>query len=161
MALLVGHRMWRKMEMTPASFCAAGLYRDHQHSFMEDEMPFDTASAASYADSHAGPASTNNCASYVRRAIEWGGVSIARTSYAKDYGSNLESAGFVQVTGEPKKGDVVVIQPAPGHPDGHMAIFDGSIWISDFRQTHAGPDGFYPGPDYRKAKPSYTVYRYN
>ena len=54
-----------------------------------------------------------------------------------------------------EKGDVVVIQGIPGHPHGHMAMYDGSIWISDFRQ----PD-LYPGTAYRVARPSYKIYRY-
>jgi len=124
-------------------------------------MPFSAVSAANYADSHAGKHSTGNCARYVRKAIEWGGVSLAQTHYARDYGPILESAGFRHVTGAPQRGDVIVIQPAPGHPDGHMAIFDGSIWISDFKQTHPGPQGFYPGQAYRHAQPSYKVYRHN
>jgi hypothetical protein len=35
----------------------------------------------------------------------------------------------------PMKGDIVVIQPYPkGNVSGHIAAFDGRIWISDFKQ---------------------------
>ncbi|QAU23552.1 CHAP domain-containing protein [Dyella sp. M7H15-1] len=120
-------------------------------------MPYDGASAASYADSHAQPDSTGECAKYVRRAIEWGGISLPRTRYAKDYGPILKAAGFRAALGAPRKGDVIVIQPAPGHPAGHMAIYDGAHWISDFKQRH----GFYPDPAYRNAQPSYEIYRHD
>lgn len=31
-------------------------------------------------------------------------------------------------------GDVVVVQDIPGHRYGHMAMFNGTQWVSDFRQ---------------------------
>lgn len=111
-------------------------------------------------DSHAASHSTGNCAKYVRRAIEKGGIVLQHTFYARNYGPILEQAGFYRILGTPQKGDVVVIQPAPGHPDGHMAIFDGSIWVSDFKQR-PGPQGFYPGEDYRVAQPPYKIYRHD
>ncbi|MBB5427447.1 hypothetical protein HDG40_005626 [Paraburkholderia sp. JPY158] len=43
------------------------------------------------------------------------------------------------------------------HPHGHMAMYDGQYWISDFKQWH----GFYPGPDYGSARPDYKVYRHD
>lgn len=50
-----------------------------------------------------------------------------------------------------------MIQGMPVHPHEHMAMFDGSIWISDFKQMH----GFYPGDAYRTAKPPYKMYRHD
>jgi len=32
-------------------------------------------------------------------------------------------------------GDIRVIQPISGHPHGHMQIYTGSGWVSDFKQT--------------------------
>jgi hypothetical protein len=123
-------------------------------------MPYDGKSAASFADSHAEAASTQNCARYVRRAIEWGGISLPHTHDAKDYGRILEATGFYEVHGAPQRGDIAVIQGFSGHPQGHMAIFDGTIWVSDFKQR-AGPQGFYPGPEYRSAQPPYKIYRHD
>lgn len=102
--------------------------------------------------------STRDCAKYTREAIEAGGLRIAGTYHAKDYGPSLTSAGFREIspTSSYQPGDVAVIQAIPGHEDGHMCMFDGRIWISDFEQMH----GLYPGPDYRNAKPSYKIYRY-
>jgi hypothetical protein len=120
-------------------------------------MPWSGSSAASYADSRAEPGSTGECAKFVRRAIEWGGITLSHTTDAKDYGPILEAAGFERALGSPRIGDVIVIQPVPSHPAGHMAIYDGHKWISDFRQLH----GFYPGPTYREAQPSYRIYRHD
>ena len=37
-----------------------------------------------------------------------------------------------------------------------MALYNGDVWISDFKQLH----GLYPGATYRKLKPGYAIYRY-
>ncbi|MGF6983416.1 signal peptidase I [Paraburkholderia atlantica] len=83
---------------------------------------------------------------------------LARTRSAKDYGPSLAHAGFRAVsTTAPQKGDVIVIDGINLHPHGHLAMYDGQYWISDFKQWH----GFYPGPDYRSARPAYKVYRHD
>ena len=83
---------------------------------------------------------------------------VAPTGSAANYGSSLGAAGFYVVTGEPQKGDVVVIEGFAGHDDGHMAIFDGTRWVSDFKQRPG--TGVYPGRDYRKVQPAYKIYRH-
>ena len=40
-------------------------------------------------------------------------------------------------------------------PAGHMQMFDGSVWISDFKQN-----GFWAGPGYRTHKPAFKIYRH-
>jgi hypothetical protein len=120
-------------------------------------MAWDKAGAVHYLQSHAQPHSIGRCAEYTRRAIERGGIQLMRTGSAKNYGASLVSAGFYEVYGAARRGDVVVIQATGNHHDGHMAMFDGQIWISDFRQMH----GFYPGPEYRANTPSYKIYRHD
>jgi hypothetical protein len=115
--------------------------------------------ALSHLNTHAHATSLGRCAEYVRRAIEAGGVPLIRKQSAKDYGSSLEIVGFnyaTSVPGNSNAGDVAVIQPIEGHPHGHMAMYNGQIWISDFRQYH----GYYPSPSYRSIKPPVKVYRY-
>lgn len=111
------------------------------------------------------------CATFVREAIEAGGLSISRSGSgsAKDYGQRLVLAGFVAQPGEGtpyRKGDVAVVDGftksvAEGikkdHVDGHLAMHDGVQWISDFKQTGNSP---YPGSDYEKATPRIVIYRY-
>lgn len=112
--------------------------------------------AVQHLSSHASATSLGKCAQYVRQAIEAGGVTLVRTESAKDYGSSLTRVGFrVVTTTIYQKGDVVIIQGFTGHPHGHMQMFDGVRWISDFTQKD-----FWPGPDYRTKKPSFTVYRF-
>ena len=119
-------------------------------------MSWNIDAAIQYLDNHAAGHSTGHCAQYTREAIEHGGIYLQRHTSAKDYGRSLEMEGFLEFHGtDYKKGDVVVIQPIPGHPHGHMAMFDGQHWVSDFKQRT-----LYPGDSYRTARPSYVVYRH-
>jgi len=102
------------------------------------------------------------CAQWTTDAIEAGGAHIDRREYAKDFGPSLEAAGWHSV-GEInhfERGDIAVIQPLDGTGAGHMCMFDGHDWISDFHQTRGGGiDGMYPGPSYRARRPAYKIYR--
>ncbi|POU77184.1 hypothetical protein C3387_01340 [Leclercia sp. LSNIH6] len=133
--------------------------------------------SVSYINSHVESKSHGKCAAYVRRAVEAGGVKIkipppriGGSASACDYGPSFEAVGFKPVysyTGSgptdtaaipgQQVGDVVVIQPIDGHPHGHIALFNGTHWISDFIQLR----GFYPGQQYRNIKPAYILYRYS
>lgn len=136
-------------------------------------MGWDVDKAVTHLQDHAEPPyGVGKCATYVRKAIEAGGakVSTAGSGSAKDYGPRLTGAGFVALAGDPssyQKGDVALIdgftkEAAKGikhdHKDGHLAMHDGTQWISDFKQTGASP---YPGSDYVKAAPKITIYRFN
>lgn len=115
--------------------------------------------ALSYLRSHALGRSHSECAKFTREAIEAGGIRLERTHHAKDYGPLLERAGFHEVPpgSTQLSGDVAVIQPyVGGNPSGHMTMYDGTQWISDFRQR-----SMYPGPGYRASHPSFKIYRMN
>ncbi|WP_196808453.1 pesticin C-terminus-like muramidase [Dickeya chrysanthemi] len=121
----------------------------------------------------AGDTSTKYCARAVVDAIRAGGTRIEGAN-AKDLGPKLIAAGFKAVFSMSRPsteydrskllpGDVVVLEGftkderkgiKKDHPFGHAAMYDGSKWISDFNQP-----GFYPGSDYRAARPGYTIYR--
>lgn len=117
------------------------------------------------------PYGVHQCAEYVRKAIEAGGLKVPQTGSgsAKDYGPRLIAAGFKMVPGPYaayESGDAAVIDgfkkdAAPGikkdHLDGHLAMYDGEVWISDFKQEGETP---YPGSDYVKAAPRFVIYRY-
>jgi type VI secretion system secreted protein VgrG len=83
----------------------------------------------------------------------------------KDYGPFLEKAGFEALSPNgynPQAGDVAVIQTAEGLPNaGHVEGYDGSQWVSDYKQPNGpyGPSSIYPGSKYTNAAPSYVVYR--
>ena len=123
-------------------------------------MSWDVDKAVAHLQQFAHQKSTGRCAQYTREAIEAGGVVLARHGSAKDYGPSLIAVGFTEwpgtMIGNYVKGDIGIIHPIPGHPHGHMAMYDGKKWISDFIQWK----GLYPGKSYRAHKPSFNIYRY-
>jgi len=109
------------------------------------------------------------CAKAVRLAVENGGIIIQipeptvypyKYGSAKDYGPSLLRAGFNEIKKEdydPKMGDIRVFQPYKGgSPHGHMNMYNGDKWVSDYFETD-----FWPGPGYRKLKPKFNIYRWN
>lgn len=128
------------------------------------ESSLDVNAAVKHANDHAKDKSIRRCAQKVREALEAGGVFIKNyPGLAKEYGPYLEQAGFHKLSPRPQpdydaqKGDVVVIQNYEDGEAGHIAIFNGSHWVSDFLQLRN--DSLWAGPGYREHKPSYEVYR--
>ena len=114
----------------------------------------------------------SKCARYVKKALIAGGVSAINSGIesAKDYGPwlvennfkvvddavTIHTGNIFSISGQ-QTGDVVVIQAAPGHRHGHMAMFNGTKWVSDFVQDK----GFYPAQVYRNNNIAYKLYRYS
>lgn len=131
--------------------------------------------AVAHLNDSAHATSQGRCAQYVRQAIQAGGVTVDPPSPpvgmtappARIYGPALEDAGFTPVTQSdqpatyppsgytPQAGDVAIIQPTSQNPDGHMAMYNGGTWVSDFTQR-----SFWPGSTYRTEKPSFVIYRH-
>jgi len=121
---------------------------------------YDIDKAVEYLEANLFPKSEGECAKHVRLAILAGGVNIYPNPVpAKDYDSYLIKHGFEEISKAnytPIKGDIAVIQPFPdGKPYGHITMFGGNIWLSDFAQTD-----MWSGPGYRKNKPAYKLYRW-
>lgn len=153
-----------------ASFAGGGHYNPDQPRDWHGRWTYagggngkavDLDKLADTATKRAGNMSQHKCAKFVREALEAAGADTSgHPVSAKDYGPTLEKNGFKPVGKEgyePKKGDIVVIQPVPGaeRQDGHIAVYNGKQWVSDYKQP-----GFWPGHTYRAAKPTYTVYRH-
>ncbi len=101
-----------------------------------------------------------SCASYVASALEAAGLEFERKLHAYQYKEVLMNSGVFTVLDdctEPKKGDIVVFDKSAANVSGHIAIYNGEYWISDFKQT--GSSGFFPGPGYRTAKTPFTIFR--
>jgi len=111
--------------------------------------------------------SIGRCAQYVRLALAAGGITVTPSSApaAADYVQILPILGFQFVAiwdsqsgYAPQAGDVAVfgatfLWPNP-HPYGHIEGYDGSRWVSDFKQR-----GFIPYKVKSSAGPS-MIYRY-
>lgn len=98
--------------------------------------------------------SIGRCALYVRRALQAAGYSFTPQPSAYQYANGtLASAGFIKIKNEgyqPQVGDVVVFNRTAKNPHGHIQIYDGNQWVSDFRQPKFSPYSQHNG---------YTVWR--
>jgi hypothetical protein len=52
----------------------------------------------------------------------------------------------------PEVGDVIVIQDVKGHPNGHIELYDGKNWVSDFIQQDMWPARAHPPPEITASK---------
>lgn len=127
--------------------------------------------AADWATENAEDSYTHNCAKYVGNALNFnnspGGLNpdipVPRGN-ARDWGNNLTTVGFEDVAHnacvEPQKGDVIVMSSQGGLQ--HVAIFNGSDWVSDkVQDTHENDpnrlNGALPGPSYENALKNGTL----
>lgn len=124
---------------------------------------YDVDKAAAYLDAAATPhyiqGKNGHCAKNVREAIKSGGRDIAVTHSAKDYGPSLVAGGFTKLEGDAlknythQKGDVIIYPAIDKHADGHMAMYDGNQWVSDFKQRVPYPSNDYIGKTYAIYRP--------
>jgi hypothetical protein len=96
----------------------------------------------------------------IRLSLEAGGLNTkGYPLLSKNYGPFLSKLGFSLISSAdyiPKKGDMRVFQPYPGgDPVGHIDMYDGNQWISDFKEN-----SFWPSAKYKKYHPSYQVFRW-
>ena len=94
--------------------------------------------AARYATEHAEKKSVGMCALYVRNAIIAGGIPLYVGGDAWSYKYMLPILNFHQVGKETERevGDIVVFQPIGGRKYGHITIWNGKQWVSDFKQRN-------------------------
>lgn len=100
---------------------------------------YNNADAVAYARQNAHSKSKNLCALYVRESLEAGGCpTFLYPRAACHYVDFLVGLGFEEVAKEAphQLGDIVVFEAVSGHPYGHIAIWDGTHWISDFHQKN-------------------------
>lgn len=114
---------------------------------------FNIEKATNYITKNAAPRSKTCCAWYVMRAMHAGGCLISIYP-AWAYKHVLPLYNFKKIDKSnyhPQKGDIVVIENSKEHFWGHIAMYNGEIWVSDFKQRSMNP--------YRKSYP-YEIFRY-
>ncbi|MFA9486279.1 MULTISPECIES: CHAP domain-containing protein [unclassified Moraxella] len=98
--------------------------------------------------------SMGRCALYVRKALQSAGYEFTPNPSAYQYANGtLASAGFTKISNDnyqPQIGDVVVFNRTARNPHGHIQIYDGNQWVSDYRQPKFSPYSAHNG---------YTVWR--
>lgn len=86
--------------------------------------------------------SIGRCALYVRRALQKAGFPVRPQASAYMYHTRgeLKRLGFKMIgtssdtNYKPIKGDIAVCNAIKGHPHGHICVYDGDRWVSDFKQ---------------------------
>ncbi len=133
---------------------------DAEGSQHDQKSGFNSNRFVAWMDSHALSRSAHHCAMFVRRALEAAGLGTSdrpRSGDAGDFDPYLQRHGAQVVAADksyiPQPGDTAVFAKTGQHPHGHIEVFDGTEWVSDFRQRSFSP--------YRdvESTPPVTVYR--
>jgi RHS repeat-associated protein len=131
--------------------------------------PVDLKKFTDWLDKHAHPGPTEGCARAIRLGLEAGGGNThGSPNLARNWGPFLgKNLGFSPLPQNPayspQLGDVAVFQPANGsNPAGHIEAWDGTQWVSDYKQGPPLPNGTHFYPNLKKYGPQpYKVYRCN
>ena len=112
--------------------------------------------ASEYVTKNAENKSVGLCAKYVRKAIVAGGIPLFLGGDAWSYKYLLPLLGFKEIENknDKKVGDIVVFQPIGKRYFGHIAMWNGRQWISDFKQR-----SIIVHSDYSKDDSEYTIFR--
>lgn len=105
---------------------------------------------ADYVTEKAKPKSVGFCARFVVNGMVNAGLSVERQDAYRYYTSNLlEKAGFKKIARGTtlneankisfQKGDVIAFDKSPEHKYGHIQMFNGKQWVSDFKQNRFTP----------------------
>ncbi len=110
---------------------------------------YDIDKAVNYINANAESGSVGKCALYVRKAINAGGIS-GSWGDAWQYITALPTIGFTDLGNitDFKKGDIVVFNKTGDRKYGHIAMWTGSQWVSDFKQRSIIVHSDYNGKNY-------------
>ena len=106
--------------------------------------PFFVADACRTLERNVRPRSAASCAMYVRLAVE-AGLHLPANKLqgvlgnARDFARTLGKVGFAPVDWQkwsPQPGDILAQQEMPGHAYGHVSMFSGRLWMSDYLQKN-------------------------
>jgi hypothetical protein len=142
---------------TDASTCEFGSSVGKSKKVKEG---YDIDKAVAYLVGHVEPKSISQCALYVRRAINAGGIE-GSFGHAYQYHDQdvLVGLGFKNIGNNIdsivlEKGDIIAFPSVEGHKWGHIAMYDGTQFISDFKQKSMWVANEY------KVVNKYKVYRW-
>lgn len=124
------------------------------------------ARAGLFARENAESQSTGSCAKYVRESLAEAGYAeppgrpgsayqYETTGFINKYGFQKVDAGN-PLTYSPKPGDISITRAFNDHKHGHIAIYDGKNWVSDFVQKNIS---IYRDLPVSKAKDYISIYR--
>ena len=128
---------------------------------------FNKNATIAHLNANALSASIGRCGVWVREALEAG--DFWRTNH--NLGSAHMWAGYLESRGvptvpfdynfQPRVGDIAVFGAVVGHPHGHIQMWNGQQWVSDFKQCNGNNEnGFWVNNAYRNAgSGNVTIFR--
>lgn len=131
-------------------------------SVFRERYGFHANRASTYATEHAFSKSHNRCALHIMLAMNAGGqpVPLLRACDYDWYFKNFLPTQFEEVPLDgytPQNGDVVIFPNVPNHPYGHIAMWNGSQWVSDFKQKNIIVAPEYLQHDYVIYRPIFVI----
>lgn len=129
-------------------------------------------------NSTATPQSRGKCATAVREALDAGGFKtadgqtvtqafrdkgLAGSAYMYDSNGILSSVGFSKIDPNttPATGDIEVFPGSSASPHGHIQVYNGNNWVSDFNQNGGSMNRPYGAPGAKYAGITPNMYRYS
>jgi len=112
---------------------------------------YDSNKAVEYISLHSERKSKGRCAYYVRKALIAGGIPAYIKAPACLYSKILPLYGFKMIPHPStyREGDIVIFPSVKNHPYGHIAMWNGKQWVSDFKQKGIIVNPAYNKVDYR------------
>lgn len=105
---------------------------------------YNSEKVVNYAVNNANTKSKCMCAWYVMRALQNGGCYICLIYPAYAYEQVLPKLGFTEIkSNELKRGDICVLSQNSKSGFGHIAVYDGKNWYSDYFQKSIYPNKIY------------------
>lgn len=138
--VIVSHDQTKRNKQEQYSWTAddAIIDADSEDSSDSDQSGFDLDKFVQKLDKVKARASSQRCARSIRIALQAAGAVFgSHPVAASDWGGTLAQIGFKQIQPEfdhPQEGDIYIIRRTNKHIYGHIAGFNGSQWVSDFKQ---------------------------
>lgn len=125
--------------------------------FIGGPYKYNNEKVVTYIKEHKSNKSRCMCAWYSMKAIRHGGCHYCYIYPGYAYNKILPQLGFIEVSLKnnyiPQKGDISVLPKNSKSCFGHIAIYDGSHWVSDFEQKD-----IFPGKKYKESG-KYQIFR--
>ncbi len=141
--------------------CGSKLKKKKEEPKTKKKGKYHIDAAVTYIINNAEPKSLGKCAKYVRLAINEGGISNIYGHATEYYDTDkLVKYGFTKIgtnldSIQLEKGDIAAFGSVKGHKYGHIAMWTGSQWVSDFKQK-----SFWVANQYSIEK-KYAIYRWD
>lgn len=158
---------------------SSGYTNNYQTSSIDmSNLPEKSKNLVDTINKTAGPSTRHKCATNVREALESTGFTtadgstitdkykkagLAESAYMYDSNGILEDVGFKKIdpNTSPIPGDIEVFGRTNGIKHGHIQVFNGDHWVSDFHQDGGSKYRPYGSPGLKYGNMVPSLYRYD